>query len=286
MEHASVIFLWVAYLLYAGAFAVFVVQFLTKSPTLTRVGLVVAAAGLAFQTLTIVFRGFSAGHVPFVGAYESLVMVAWSIALVWYVLESFTKMRAVGLYVLPVVLILLTVAWVEYKPPGQLVPALRSDIVILHVIVMLTAIGCLYVAGGAGIIYLYVAGGAGIIYLIEESLLRRRKAGGVLGRLPSLGALEKLIYHATLVGLPFLTAGMLAGIIRAETFNVPSWWVDPMVLLALIAWALYALLLWGRMRADWVGSRIAWLAISGLVVLLVIRFAAVPYLSGFHTYGG
>ncbi|MCX6371912.1 MAG: cytochrome c biogenesis protein CcsA [Actinobacteria bacterium] len=275
MEHASVIFLWIAYLLYAGAFAVFVVQFLTKSPTLTRVGLVVAAAGLAFHTLTLVFRGLSAGHVPFVGAYESLVMVAWSIALVWFVLESFTRMRAVGLYVLPVVVLLLTVAWVAYKPPQQLVPALRSDIVILHVIVMLTAIGCLYVAGGAG-----------IIYLIEESLLRRRKAGGVLGRLPSLGALEKLIYHATLMGLPFLTAGMLAGIIRAETFNVPSWWIDPMVLLALVAWALYAVLLWGRMRADWVGSRIAWLAIIGLVVLLVIRFAAVPYLSGFHTYGG
>jgi ABC-type transport system involved in cytochrome c biogenesis permease subunit len=275
MEHASVIFLWIAYLLYAGAFAVFVVQFLTKSPTLTRVGLIVAAAGLAFHTLTLVFRGLSAGHVPFVGAYESLVMVAWSIALVWFVLESFTRMRAVGLYVLPVVVLLLTVAWVAYKPPVQLVPALRSDIVILHVIVMLTAIGCLYVAGGAG-----------IIYLIEEALLRRRKAGGVLGRLPSLGALEKLIYHATLVGLPFLTAGMLAGIIRAETFNVPSWWVDPMVLLALIAWALYAVLLWGRMRADWVGSRIAWLAISGLLVLLAIRFAAVPYLSGFHTYGG
>jgi len=275
MEHASVIFLWIAYLLYAGAFAVFVVQFLTKSPTLTRVGLVVAAAGLVFHTLAIICRGFSAGHVPFVGAYESLVMVAWSIALVWHVLESFTKMRAVGLYVLPVVLILLTVAWVEYKPPVQLVPALRSDIVILHVIVMLTAIGCLYVAGGAG-----------IIYLIEEALLRRRKAGGVLGRLPSLGALEKLIYHATLLGLPFLTAGMLAGIIRAETFDVPHWWVDPMVLLSLFAWALYAVLLWGRMRADWVGSRIAWLAITGLVVLLFIRFAAVPYLSGFHTYGG
>jgi len=59
-----------------------------------------------------------------------------------------------------------------------------------------------------------------------------------------------------------------------------------MVLLALFAWALYAVLLWGRVRADWVGSRIAWLALTGLVVLLVIRFAAVPYLSGFHNYGG
>ena len=108
----------------------------------------------------------------------------------------------------------------------------------------------------------------------------------MLGRLPSLATLEKLVYHATLLGLPFLTMGMVAGIIRAETFNVPHWWVDALVLLSLGAWAVYLVLLWGRMRADWVGSRIAWLAIAGLVVLLVIRFAAVPYLSGFHTYGG
>ena len=275
MAHASVILLWIAYLLYAGAFALFVVQFLTKSPTLTRVGLVVAAFGLVFQTLAIVLRGFSAGHVPFVGTYESLVMVSWSIALVWHVLESFTRIRAVGLYVLPVVLVLLTLAWIAYQPPEGLVPALRSDIVVLHVIVMLAAIGCFYVAGGAA-----------IIYLIEEWLLRRRKAGGVLGRLPSLGALEKLVYHATLLGLPFLTAGMLAGVIRAETFGVPHWWTDSLPLLSVGAWAIYAALLWGRVRADWVGSRIAWLAVSGLIVLLVIRFAAVPYLSGFHTYGG
>ncbi len=275
MEHASVILLWIAYLLYAGAFAVFVVQFLTKSPTLTRVGLWVAAIGLVCQTLAVVFRGFSAGHVPFVGAYESLVLVAWAIVLVWHILESFTKMRAVGLFVLPVVLVLLTAALIKYDAPGGLTPALQSDIVVLHVVVMITAIGCLYVAGGAA-----------VLYLIEESLLRRHHADGVLGRLPSLGTLEKLVYHATLVGLPFLTAGMLAGIIRAETFNVPQWWLDPMVLLAIGAWAVYAVLLWGRVRADWVGSRIAWLAVSGMVVLLVIRFAAVPFWTGFHTYGG
>ena len=275
MAHVSVIFLWIAYLLYAAAFAVFLAQFFSKSARLNRVGLVVAAVGLVCHTVAIITRGVSAGHVPFVGAYESLVMVSWSIALVWHVLESFTKLRAIGLYVMPVVLVLLTIAWVEYKPPVGLAPALRSDIVVLHVIVMLTAIGCLYVAGGAA-----------IIYLVEESLLRRHKGGRVLGRLPSLGSLEKLVYHATLFGLPFLTMGMLAGIIRAETFAVPSWWRDPMVLLSVAAWGLYAMLLWGRLRADWVGSRLAWLAISGLVVMLLIRFAAVPYLSGFHTYGG
>ncbi len=275
MEQASVILIWLAYLLYAAAFAVFLIGFFTQRPWTNRVGIIVAAAGLVAQTLGLVFRGVSAGHFPFSGLYESMVLVAWAIVLVWHVLEAFTKIKAVGLYVMPVVLVLLTVALISYDPPAGLVPALRSDVVIVHVAVMLVAIGCLYVAGGAA-----------IIYLIEEALLRRRKPGGVLGRLPSLAALDRLIYHATLLGLPFLTMGMAAGVIRAETFKVPGWPTDPMVLLSAAAWAVYLALIAGRVRGDWSGRSVSWLAVAGLVLLLVIRFAAVPYLSGFHTYGG
>lgn len=275
MEQTSVILIWFAYLLYAAAFAVFLIGFFTQRPWMNRLGLIVAAAGLVGQTLGLIFRGVSAGHFPFVGIYESMVLVAWAIVLVWHVLESFTKIKAVGLYVMPVVLVLLTIALVEYDPPRGMVPALRSDIVIVHVGVMLVAIGCLYVAGGAA-----------IIYLIEESLLHRRKTVGVLGRLPSLASLDRLIYHATLLGLPFLTMGMAAGVIRAETFKVPGWPTDPMVLLSAVAWAVYLALIAGRVRGDWSGRAVSWLAVTGLILLLVIRFAAIPYLSGFHTYGG
>jgi ABC-type transport system involved in cytochrome c biogenesis permease subunit len=275
MEQASVILIWLAYLLYAAAFAVFLIGFITQRPWMNRPGLIVAAAGLVAQTLGLIFRGIDAGRFPFVGLYESLVLVAWAIVLVWHVLESFTKIKAVGLYVMPVVLVLLTIALTSYDPPRDMVPALRSDIVIVHVIVMLVAIGCLYVAGGAA-----------IIYLIEEALLHRRKTGGVLGRLPSLAALDRLIYHATLLGLPFLTMGMAAGVIRAEAFKVPGWATDPMVLLSVAAWVVYLVLIGGRVRGGWSGRAVSWLAVTGLVLLLVIRFAAVPYLSGFHTYGG
>lgn len=275
MEQTSVILIWIAYLLYAAAFAVFLIGFLTQRPWMNRLGMIVAAAGLVGQTLGLIFRGVSAGHFPFVGIYESMVLVSWAIVLVWHVLESFTKIKAVGLYVMPVVLVLLTIALVKYDPPRGMVPALRSDIVIVHVSVMLVAIGCLYVSGGAA-----------IIYLIEESLLHRRKTGGVLGRLPSLASLDRLIYHATLLGLPFLTMGMAAGVIRAETFKVPGWPTDPMVLLSAVAWAVYLALVAGRVRGDWSGRAVSWLAVTGLILLLVIRFAAIPYLSGFHTYGG
>ena len=275
MEQASIILVWLAYLLYAAAFAVFLLGFFTQRPWMNRAGIIVAAAGLVAQTLGLILRGVSAGHFPFAGIYESMVLVSWAIVLVWHVLESFTKLKAIGLYVMPVVLVLLTVALVKYNPPVGLGPALRSDIVIVHVGVMLVAIGCLYVAGGAA-----------IIYLIEEALLRRRKTGGVLGRLPSLASLDRLIYHATALGLPFLTMGMAAGVIRAETFKVPGWPTDPMVLLSAAAWAVYVALIAGRVRGEWSGRAVSWLAVAGLVLLLVIRFAAVPYLSGFHTYGG
>lgn len=275
MDQASVILVWLAYLLYAAAFAVFLIAFFTQRPWMNRVGMIVAALAVAIQSLALVFRGLSAGHFPFVGIYESMVLIAWAIVLVWYVLEAFTRIKAVGLYVMPVVLVLLTVALIEYDPPVGLVPALRSDIVIVHVIVMLVAIGCLYVAGGAA-----------MIYLVEETLLRRRKTGGILGRLPSLAALDRLIYHATLLGFPFLTMGMAAGVIRAETFRVPGWATDPMVLLSAAAWGVYLVLIAGRVRGGWSGRAVSWMSVAGLVLLLVIRFAAVPYLSGFHTYGG
>ena len=275
MDQVSVILVWLAYLLYAAIFAVFLVGFFTQRSSMNRIGLIVTAAALVSHSAAIILRGVTAGHFPFVGLYESLVLVAWGVALVWFVLELFTRIKAVGLYVMPVVLVLLTLALIEYNPPVGLAPALKSDIVILHVIVMITAIGCLYVGGGAA-----------MIYLVEEALLRRHKTGGVLGRLPSLASLDRLIYHATLLGLPFLTMGMAAGVIRAETFSVPSWATDPMVLLSAAAWAVYLVLIAGRVRGGWSGRAVSWLAVAGLLLLLVIRFAAVPYLSGFHTYGG
>ena len=113
MEQTAVILLWLAYLVYAAVFAVFLIGFFAQRPGMNRLGLVLAAGGLVLQTLAIIFRGLSAGHFPFAGMYESMVLVAWAIVLVWHVLESFTKIKAVGLYVMPVVLVLLTVALVE-----------------------------------------------------------------------------------------------------------------------------------------------------------------------------
>jgi len=275
MEQVSVISLWIALLLFGAAFALFIFHYLSRREQMNLRGVAVALAGWVALGVALILRAAVAERLPIVGAYESLALITWFVVAVYLVLELFTQVKKLGLYVMPAAIVFLGVAWSSYTAPAGLMPELQSDIVVLHVIVMFTAVGALYLAGCAA-----------LLYLVEERLLKRHRTGSVLGRLPSLATLDRLVYRATLIGVPFLTMGMVAGGIRAIAFGVDDWLVDPMVLLSLGAWAIYLALLYGHLRGGWGGRRAAWLAVAGLAVMLVIRFAAVPYWSGFHTYGG
>ena len=274
MERLEVILFWVAFLFYGGAFVFFLYYLFSKRPSLNRLGVVIVVAGGVAHGLSLLLRGLAAEHVPIVGAYESLSLAAWLIVLVYLVLELRTQIRAIGLYAMPIVWVFLGVAWMHYHGPGTLLPVLKSDLVAVHVVVIFTALAAFNLAAGAA-----------AMYVIEEWQLKRRGFGAVLGRLPSLETLDKLTYHAILFGLPFLSMGIVAGIIRAEKWAVHGWYLDPLVILAVVTWFVYAIYLWGRISAGWRGRRSAYLALFGLVCLLLIRFAAVPFLSTFHKYG-
>jgi cytochrome c-type biogenesis protein CcsB len=274
VEHAQVVVFWLAFLLYAAGFVYFLYFLFSKRDVQNRLGLACVVAGWVLETVTLALRWIQAGHFPVVGAYESMTTLTWAVVAVYLVLEWRTRVKALGLYVMPAVLVFLTIAWMNYTAPAALRPALRSDIVVIHVIVIFTAVAAFVVAGGAA-----------LIYLIEDRELKHRKIGPVLGRLPALRTLDQLVSHAVMFGLPFLSMGIVAGIIRAETFGVRHWWADSVVLLAIVTWAIYAGSVYLRLSAGWRGRRTAWLAIAGLVCLLAIRLVAVPYLSGFHNWG-
>ena len=274
MEHVQVVVFWLAFLLYAAGFVYFLYYLFSKRDVQNRLGLSCVVAGWALETVTLALRWIQAGHFPVVGAYESITTLTWAVVAVYLVLEWRTRVKALGLYVMPAVLVLLTIAWTRYTAPEALRPALKSDIVVIHVIVIFTAAAAFIVAGGAA-----------LIYLIEDRELKHRKIGPVLGRLPALRTLDQLVSHAVMFGLPFLSMGIVAGIIRAEKFGVRHWWSDAVVLLAIAAWAIYAVFIYLRLASGWRGRRMAWLAIAGLACLVAIRLVAVPYLSGFHNWG-
>jgi len=116
-----------------------------------------------------------------------------------------------------------------------------------------------------------IAAVAGGMYLYVQARLKRKDSLGGLGRLASLEALESLIIRSATLGFMLLTLGLVSGfiVIRHNGPGLPdSWWMTPKIILATLAWGVYALLMNVRYASAFRGRRAAWLSVVGLILLL------------------
>ena len=193
-------------------------------------------------------RAVQAGHVPVVGAYESLITLTWVVVIVYLVLEWRTQIKAIGLYVMPAVL---RAARRRLDPVRGAGPpragAASSDIVVIHVIVIFTAVAAFVRGRRRG----------------RPLPVSRSASSSATGPAPCSAACPACARstgssdHAIMFGLPFLSMGIVAGVIRAEKFKVADWWSDPLVLMAIAAWVVYVVYVYTRLASGWRGRRAA-----------------------------
>ncbi|MBW1739195.1 MAG: cytochrome c biogenesis protein CcsA, partial [Deltaproteobacteria bacterium] len=109
---------------------------------LGRVATYVSVAGFVAHTIAIIIRWVESyrlgiGHAPFSNLYESLIFFAWTIMLLYIIVEWRTKNRTSGAFVTP--LAFLAMAYASFSPNVNsgiqpLIPALKSNWLISHVI--------------------------------------------------------------------------------------------------------------------------------------------------------
>jgi len=83
------------------------------------------------------------------------------------------------------------------------------------------------------------------------------------------------------LGFPFLTTGLILGVLWAGRAWGSVFAHDPLALLSFVAWAIYAGTLAGRAAAGWRGRRAAYFAIIGFATL-VLTLGAGLFLPGRH----
>lgn len=117
-----------------------------------------------------------------------------------------------------------------------------------------------------------IAAITGGMFLYVQSRLKHKQALRSFGRLASLEALESLIVRTATLGFVLLTLGLLAGLVllgeRAAPAT-PAWAYGIKIALAGAAWLAFAVVMNVRYASRFRGARAAWLAIAGLVLLLV-----------------
>lgn len=214
------------------------------------------------------------GHAPLSNLYESLVFFSMTIIIVYLVIEMKYKNRIIGAFTTPIAF--LAMAYASMSPNisdriQPLLPALKSNWLIAHVITCFVGYAAFAIAFGISCMYLF----------------KQRDTAGkssLLAHFPNTKVLEELNHQMIMFGFLFLTTGIITGAVWANSAWGRYWGWDPKETWSLITWFIYATLLHARMMKGWGGKRIAYLSIIGFFAVLFTYFG-VNYLPGLHSYG-
>jgi len=238
-------------------------------------------AGLAFHIVSIMTRGLAEHRVPWGNMYEFIAGITCAAVLVFT--AAAVKFRAyfVGLFVLlPVVLALAVDVVVIYTPAGQMVPALQSYWIAIHVTAMIISIGMFLFGAVVTVLYLLVARHE---RRVAEGAV---EGGGVLAQLPGAGLLDRLSYRSILFAFPAWTFAIIAGAIWADHAWGRYWGWDPKETWSFITWLVYAAFLHARATAGWRGRRAAYIQLFGFACLMFNLVGVNLWISGLHSYAG
>src|SRR5205085_4204350 len=100
---------------------------------------------------------------------------------------------------------------------------------------------------------------------------KSKRPGGLFSRLPALQVTDDIGFRSLLFGFPFMTAGLLAGLVIAQAKFDTIDFRDPKILFSLLTWAVYLILLYTRWSAGWRGRRAAYLA-AGTFALAIVAW--------------
>jgi cytochrome c-type biogenesis protein CcsB len=250
--------------------------------TWVRLAFVLTCAGLIMHMASVATRGLSEHRVPWGNMYEFIAAITCAAVLVLVLGAVRFRAYYLGLFVLlPVVLALaVDVVWI-YIPAGQLVPALQSYWIAIHVTAMIIAIG-MYIFGVV----------TTVLYLLSARHERRVAAGqeiasaGIMGRLPGAATLDRLAYRAILFAFPAWTFAVIAGAIWADHAWGRYWGWDPKETWSFITWLVYAAFLHARATAGWRGRRAAYIQLFGFACLMFNLVGVNLWITGLHSYAG
>jgi cytochrome c-type biogenesis protein CcsB len=245
-----------------------------------RAGLALVYLGTGLLLGCIVLRGAATGRVPWGNMYEFINLTCLSGLVAAAVVLRRPANRALWVFVLVPVLILLTVSgrWL-YTTAAPVMPALQSYWLPIHVSV---------VSLGSGVFL--VAGVASILFLLKMSRFGLPGAEGpiarIAARLPDAQTLDRIAYRTTIFAFPVFGFGVIFGAIWAEEAWGRYWGWDPKETVSFIAWVVYAAYLHARSTAGWRDKKAAWINIAGFAAMVFNLFFINLVTVGLHSYAG
>jgi ABC-type transport system involved in cytochrome c biogenesis permease subunit len=267
--------------LYAAAGIVYAIHFARRRPAAGRAATALLLFAALSHTFVIGMQTVEVGQVPFANPSRAISSAVWLLTLSYLYLELTTDERAMGVFILPIIVALQTIP-AFYPGVENKDPVLDSPWFWVHVSSLLFAYASFALASVLG-----------ITYMLQFKEIKKKHLGYFYARLPSLQILDVMNSRAVTVGWLFLTVGVVVGALwtlqaRAldpDHTNLRAMALDdPKVFIAVVTWAVYSFSVFARRTMGWSGRRAAWLSTVGFVIVLLNLLPVSYFVTTSHTF--
>jgi len=149
---------WYAFWCYLIGFLALSFWLAMRKPMLTKIGGFAIALGFVLQSIAFVSRWMYTGHFPMSNMYEYLAVMSWMAALsFWILLWRYRQWVISSLISSVIVMLMVTTSLLPKDPSQQLMPALQSKWLMIHVTLASIGAGAFAVAAAVSLIFLFAA---------------------------------------------------------------------------------------------------------------------------------
>ncbi len=228
---------------------------------------------------SVALRGIAVSRPPWGNMFEFATAAVAAVSVAYSLLARRNRWEWLGIFVVaPVLLVQGLAVTVLYTESHELMPALKSYWLGIHVSVAFVAVALFTLGAAVGVVY----------------LLRRRREEhppakpNFIESLPSAASLERTAYSLNMGAFILWTFTLIAGSIWAKQAWGSYWQWDPKEVWTFVIWAVYAAYMHSRATAGVDVRKSMYIALAGYVAVIV-NFTAVNLVStfvGMHNYSG
>lgn len=214
--------------------------------------------GLALTA--IILHGAGAYHSVFeandfrFGVFILPTLFFWVINVLVLISGLKKPLYSLFLFLFPLSMVAIWSAMVNDSPVKPVDPAL-----VFHIVLALLAYGLLTIATLQALLLSF-----------QDHQLKHKHATGVVQLLPPLQTMESLMFELVGAGEALLTLLIISGLLYTHDLIAQN--QAHTVAFSIIAWVIYAVLLWGRHRLGWRGKIAVRWTLGGFVALMLAYF--------------
>ena len=216
-------------------------------------GLALSGHGLILYWEILVQAGLNLGF------YHAFSLISWVIALLAVLTGLFRAMSNLVVIFFPVaaLALLLEVA----LPSTSIIPGGIATGLKMHILLSVTAYGLLSIGAVQALVLAF-----------QEAQLRKKQPVTVINILPPMQTMEELLVQVLTMGFFLLSLSLATGLMFM--YDMLGQHLSHKVVLSILAWLIFAVVLWGRWSRGWRGKTLIYWTLGGFLSLVLAYFGS------------